>query len=174
MARNTFLLIALMLGTIFSVTAVTTAYAQDGGMAQTTSKGTLDIRLAPTWNEGGQASFTVSFLNPGADTLHQHQDYDFRILQGGQQVFSAANQVGQAVLHNVEGTLTVPFTFQENGDYTVQVYLAGTGIPAIPTDEEATFPITVVPEFPAGGIVAAVLAASITTAVVLSQRLKII
>jgi hypothetical protein len=174
MARNTFLLIALMLGTIFSVTAVTTAYAQDGGMAQTTSKGTLDIRLAPTWNEGGQAEFTVSFLNPGADTLHEHQDYDFRILQGGQQVFSAASQTGQAVLHNVEGTLTVPYMFQENGDYTVQVYLAGTGIPAIPTDEEATFPITVVPEFPAGGIVAAVLAASITTAVVLSQRLKII
>jgi hypothetical protein len=175
MARSTFLLVALLLGTIFSITTTaTSAYAQDGGMMQTTSKGTLDIRLAPTWNEGGQAAFTVSFLNPGTDTLHVHQDYDFRILQGGQQVFSAANQVGQAVLHNVEGTLTVPFTFQENGDYTVQVYLAGTGIPAIPTDEEATFPITVVPEFPAGGILAAVLAASITTAIVLSQRLKII
>src|SRR5918999_5713471 len=177
MARNTFLLIALMLGaTIFSITTTATAaYAQDGGMVQTTSKGTLDIRLAPTWNEGGQAEFSVSFLNPGTDTLHEHQDYDFRILRGGQQGFSAASQTGQTVLHNVEGTLTVPYMFQENGDYTVQVYLAGTGIsPTIPTDEEATFPITVVPEFPAGGILAAVLAASITTAMVLSQRLKII
>lgn len=174
MARSTFLLVALLLGTIFSITAVTAAYAQDGGMAQTTSKDTLDIRLAPTWNEGGQATFTVSFLNPGTDTLHEHQDYDFRILKDGQQVFSAANQTGQAVLHNVEGTLTVPYTFQENGDYTIQVYLAGTGIPAIPTDEEATFPITVVPEFPAGGILAAVLVASMTTAVVLSQRLKLV
>jgi hypothetical protein len=174
MARSTFLLVALLLGTIFSITAVTAAYAQDGGMAQTTSKDTLDIRIAPTWNEGGQATFTVSFLNPGTDTLHEHQDYDFRILKDGQQVFSAANQTGQAVLHNVEGTLTVPYTFQENGDYTIQVYLAGTGIPAIPTDEEATFPITVVPEFPAGGILAAVIAASMTTAVVLSQRLKLV
>jgi hypothetical protein len=174
MARSTFLLVALLLGTIFSITAVSAAYAQDGGMAQTTSKDTLDIRLAPTWNEGGQATFTVSFLNPGTDTLHEHQDYDFRILKDGQQVFSAANQTGQAVLHNVEGTLTVPYTFQENGDYTIQVYLAGTGIPAIPTDEEATFPITVVPEFPAGGILAAVIAASMTTAVVLSQRLKLV
>src|ERR687892_2833555 len=174
MARNTFLLIALMLGTIFSVTTTaTSAYAQDGGMAQTTSKGTLDIRLAPTWNEGGQAMFTVSFLNPGTDTLHQHQDYDFRILQGGQQVFSAASQTEQAILHNVEGTLTIPYTFQENGDYTVQVYLAGTGIPAIPTDEESTFPITVVPEFPAGGILAAVLTASLTIVIVLSQRTKL-
>jgi hypothetical protein len=174
MARSIFLLVALLLETIFSITAVTAAYAQDGGMAQTTSKNTLDIRIAPTWNEGGQATFTVSFLDPGTDTLHEHQDYDFRILKDGQQVFSAANQTGQAVLHNVEGTLTVPYTFQENGDYTIQVYLAGTGIPAIPTDEEATFPITVVPEFPAGGILAAVLAASMTTAVVLSQRLKLV
>src|ERR671919_2898821 len=167
MARNTFLLIALMRGTIFSVTTTaTSAYAQDGGMAQTTSKGTLDIGLAPTWNEGGQATFTVGFLNPGTETLHEHQDYDFRILQGGQQVFSAAGQTGQAVLHNVEGTLTVPYTFQENGDYTVQVYLAGTGIPAIPTDEEATFPITVAPEFPAGGILAAVMTASLTIVLV--------
>jgi hypothetical protein len=174
MARSTFLLVALLLGTIFSITAVSAAYAQDSGMAQTTSKDTLDIRLAPTWNEGGQATFAVSFLNPGTDTLHEHQDYDFRILKDEQQVFSAANQTGQAVLHNVEGTLTVPYTFQENGDYTIQVYLAGTGIPAIPTDEEATFPITVVPEFPAGGILAAVIAASMTTAVVLSQRLKLV
>lgn len=177
MAKSIFFFVALLFGaTIFSVTTTSAVYAQDGGMMQTTSKGTLDIRLAPTWNEGGQATFTVSFLNPGTDTLHEHQDYDFRILRGGQQVFSAAGQTGQAVLHNVEGTLTVPYTFQENGDYTVQVFLAGTGIPAIPTDEEATFPITVVPEFPAaGGILGAVLAVSITTAVVvLSQRLKLI
>jgi hypothetical protein len=176
MTRSTFLFVALLLGaTIFSVTTATAAYAQDSGMIETTSKDTLDISLAPTWNEGGQATFTVSFLNPGTDTLHEHQDYDFRILRGGQQVFSAAGQTGQAVLHNVEGTLTVPYTFQENGDYTIQVYLAGTGIPAIPTDEEATFPITVVPEFPAaGGILAAVLAASIITAIVLSQRMKLI
>lgn len=175
MARSIFLFVALLLGAIFSITIATAAYAQDGdGMVETTNKGTLDIRIAPTWNEGGQATFTVSFLNPGTETVHEHQDYDFRILRDGQQVFSTADQTGQAVLHNVEGTLTVPYTFQENGDYTIQVYLAGTGIPAIPTDEEATFPITVVPEFPAGGIVAAVLAGSITTAVVLSQRLRLI
>ncbi len=74
MARSIFLLVALLLGTFFSMTAATAAYAQDGGMAQTTSRGTLDVRLAPTWNEGGQATFTVSFLNPGTDTLHEHQD----------------------------------------------------------------------------------------------------
>jgi hypothetical protein len=173
MVRSIFLLVALVFGAIFNLTAATAVYAQDGGMVQATSKGTLDISLAPTWNEGGQATFAVSFLDPGTETLHQHQDYDLRILKDGQQVFGAANQTGQAVLHNVEGTSTIPYTFQENGDYTIQVYLAGTGIsPTIPTDEEATFPITVTPEFPAGGILAAVLAASMITAVVLSQRMK--
>ena len=179
MARSIFFLIALLVGAVFSVTTATTiaapAYAQEGGMVKSTSKGTLDISLAPTWSDAGQATFTVSFLNPGTDTVHQHQDYDFRILKDdGQEVFSAARQTGQSVLHNVEGTLTVPYTFQENGDYTVQVFLAGTGIPAIPTDEEATFPITVAPEFPAGGILAVVLAGSFTTAIVLSQRMKLI
>jgi hypothetical protein len=167
-----FFFIALMLlGAIFGVTTTTTAYAQEGGMVKTTDKGTLDIRLVPMWSEGGQATFTVSFLNPGTDTLHEHQDYDLRILKDAQEVFSAANQTGQAVLHNVEGTLTVPYTFQENGDYTIQVYLAGIGLPALPTDEEAAFPITVTPELPAAGILAVTLTALMTTtSIVLARR----
>jgi hypothetical protein len=178
MARSIFfLMIALLVGAVFSVTTATTiaapAYAQEGGMVKSTSKGTLDISLAPTWSDAGQATFAVSFLNPGTETVHQHQDYDFRILKDGQQVFSAAGQTGQSLLHNVEGTLTIPYTFQDNGDYTIQVFLAGTGIPAIPTDEEATFPITVTPEFPAGGILAIVLAASLTAVIVFQQRVKL-
>ena len=165
--------IALLLAAILNIT-IGAAYAQGGGMMQTTSKGTLDVRLEPVWSDGGQANFNVSFLNPGTGTPHQHQDYDFRILKDGQTVFSAANQTGQAVLHNVEGTLTVPYTFQQNGDYTIQVHLAGTGIgPTIPTDEDATFAITVAPEFPAG-ILAAALAASMTTAIVLARRGKLV
>jgi len=179
MARSIFFfLIALLLAAILTITTTTAnapaAHAQDGGMVKTTNKGTLDIRLEPVWSESGQAKFNVSFLNPGTEAVHEHQDYDFRILKDGQEVFSAARQTGQAILHNVEGTLTVPYTFQENGDYTIQVALAGTGIaPAIPTDEEATFPITVTPEFPAS-VMPAALAAFMATAIVLSQRLKLI
>jgi hypothetical protein len=77
MASIVFFFIAVLLAAIFSITTAV-AYAQESGMVQTTSKGTLDVRLEPTWSEGGQASFNVSFLNPGTNTLHQHQDYDFK------------------------------------------------------------------------------------------------
>ena len=163
MASSIFLA-ALLLVAVFGTAS---AYAQEGGMRGTTSKGTLDIMVVPTWGENGSATFRVSFFNPGTDTLHEHQDYDFRILKDGTEVFSAARQTGQNLIHNVEGTITVPYTFEENGDYTIQVYLAGTGIaPIIPTDEEVTFPVTIVPEFPAGaiGAIAAVMAGTLVFA----------
>jgi hypothetical protein len=70
MAKSKFFLvflIAMLLMVSFSVTTLlgSTAYAQEGAMLKTTDKGTLDIRLTPMWSEGGQATFTVSFLNPG-------------------------------------------------------------------------------------------------------------
>lgn len=169
MASSIFL-IALLLVPVFGVATV--AYAQEGGMVSPTSRGTLDIRVVPTWNDDGNATFRVSFLNPGTDTLHEHQDYDFRILKDGTEVFSAARQTGQVLIHNVNGNIIVPYKFEENGDYTVQIYLAGTGIaPIIPTEEQADFPIQVTPEFPAGALGA--IAALMTTVVVLARRYKI-
>lgn len=170
MASSIFL-IALLLAAIFSV--ATAAYAQEGGMTDTTSKGTLDIKLEPTQDpeDPHKYTFKVSFFNPGTDTLHEHQDYDFRILKDGTEVFSAARQTGQALIHNVEGTITVPYTFEENGDYSIQVYLGGTGIaPIIPTEEDVTFPVTVVPEFPAGAI--GIVAALMGGALVFARRLR--
>ena len=159
-------LIALLLASVISIATI--AYAQVV-MTQTTSKGTLDISVEPTWNENANASFKVSFLNPGTDTLHQHQDYDFRILKNGNEVFSAAEQTGQSLIHNAEGTITVPYLFQEQGEYTIQIYLAGTGIsPTIPTDEEVLFPIQVTPEFQTVAVGA--LAALMTTAILLGRR----
>ncbi|MFL6488784.1 MAG: hypothetical protein ACJ70V_04075 [Nitrososphaera sp.] len=181
MTKSILFLFALLVGSVFSITIATfgsVAYAQEGEMVKTTDKGTLDIGLSPAWTDDGQATFTVRFLNPGTNTVHQHQDYDLKILKDGQQVFSAANETEQAVLHNVEGTVTIPasgpFKFPQNGDYQVQVNLAGTGIPATPTNEQATFPITVTPEFPAFSILVVVLAASLIAAIVLPHRMKII
>jgi hypothetical protein len=164
MASSIFLIALLLVG-VFSL--ATAAHAQESAMTKPTSKATLDIRVEPMWNNDSKVTFKVSFLNPGTETLHQHQDYDFKILKDGTEVFSAAKQTGQVLIHNVEGTITVPYTFQEQGDYTIQVILAGTGIaPTIPTDEDATFQIKVTPEFPAGalGSVAALMATTIVLA----------
>jgi hypothetical protein len=181
--RYAMVLMVVLAATVVVVTSVlatttTTAFAQEGQgmMRQTTTDGTLDILLEPTWNPGSpgstgsQASFRVSFLKPGTDTLHEHQDYDFRILNSnGEQVFSAARQTNQPLLHNVPGTITVPYTFEEVGDYTIEVYLGGTGIgpTLIPTDETAKFNTVVTPEFPVGALGA--IAALIGTAIVLSR-----
>lgn len=160
--------IVLLLALVISTPS--RANAQETGMTVTTSKGTLDIRINYTLDleEERKATFKVSFLNPGTNILHEHQDYDFRILKNDQMVFSAARQTGQALIHNVGGTITVPYTFQEEGDYTIQVYLEGVGIaPTIPTDEEANIPIPDIPEFPVavlGGIVAALMTAVIVLA----------
>ena len=179
--RYAMVLMVVLAATVVVVTSVlattTTAFAQEGqGMRQTTTDGTLDILLEPTWNPGSpgstgsQASFRVSFLKPGTDSLHEHQDYDFRILNSnGEQVFSAARQTNQPLLHNVPGTITVPYTFEEMGDYTIEVYLGGTGIgpTLIPTDETAKFNTVVTPEFPVGALGA--IAALTGTAIVLSR-----
>ncbi len=149
-------------------------YAQ--GMEQT--GGTLDIMLEPAWsdnggNEGASAQLRVSFIDPATGQLHQHQDYDFVILQNGNEVFRASSVTGQQVIHNVPGTLTVPYTFEQNGDYVVRVELHGIGLPPIPiAPEYSDFPITVTPEFPAGalGAVAAVMAGAIAAARIRMKR----
>jgi hypothetical protein len=169
MASSIFPIALLLVAVAGSILTSTAVYAQNDGMVAKTSKGTLDVRLEQIWDPSAdrKATFKVSFLNPGTNAIHQHQDYDFKILKDDTEVFSAAKQTGQAVIHNAEGTITVPYTFPENGDYTIQIVLAGTGIaPTIPTDEEATFPIKVTPEFPMGalGAVAALMATTIVLA----------
>jgi hypothetical protein len=145
----------------------TNSFAQEGTWIVPTSGGSLDIMLEQNWTDNGTARFKITFLNPNTTQIHEHQDYDVLIRQGDNQIFSAAGEINQPLIHNVEGTVTVPvqpFSFPQNGDYIVEVQVLGLGFPPIPINPEtATFPITVVPEFPAGVIaaVAAVMAGSI-------------
>jgi hypothetical protein len=136
--------------------------------AQMASSGkSLDVAIEPQWSDGGNAKFKVSFFNPGTTNLHQHQDYDVAILQNGNEVFRASKEVNQQVLHNVEGTVTVPYKFTQNGGYTVRVEVLGLGLPPVPiAPENHDFTITVTPEFPLGalGIVAVVMAGTIAVA----------
>lgn len=150
-------LFALAAATLLTGFGFLNASAYADGMRA--NAGDLDILLEPDWSND-TARFKVSFLDPGTDTLHMHQDYDFIILQDGREVFSAAKQVNQPLIHNVEGTIVVPFKFENTGDYVVKVAIYGIGLPAIPMDEAVEFPINVTPEFPAGALVAAAAVAA--------------
>ena len=166
---------AILSATVLMMAIPSASFAQEeqqGWIVKTSGAGSLDIMLEQQWTPGGSAKFTISFLNPDTTTLHEHQDYDVLIRQGDSQIFSAAGAINQAIIHNVEGTTTIPYTFESQGDYTVEVQILGLNFPPIPiTPEVATFPITVIPEFPAGltGVIAAVVASS----VVLTRKFKL-
>jgi hypothetical protein len=169
------LVIVVIFASALIVAVPFNSFAQEqeqGWIVKTSGAGSLDIMLEQDWTDNGSARFTISFLNPNTTTLHEHQDYDVLIRQGGNQIFSAAGATNQPLIHNVEGTTTIPYQFEGTGDYTIEVQVLGLNFPPIPINPEvATFPITVVPEFPAGltGIIAAVVASS----VVLTRKFKL-
>jgi hypothetical protein len=131
------IVIALAAG-IFSIRtlSLTLTYAQSppgsgGNMKKTTSGGALDILLQPSPQPIGHTaptSFKVSFLQKGTDTVQPHIDYDLIIKDSnGKQVFQASQLAGQPgkPLHTAEGSVTIPYTFQNPGDYSVNIPVYG-------------------------------------------------
>ncbi|MGH9879559.1 MAG: hypothetical protein ACRD5H_18170, partial [Nitrososphaerales archaeon] len=68
--------------------------------------------------------------------------------------------------------ITVPYKFEQNGDYVVEVDVLGlgSGPTLIPTDESVQFNIKVTPEFPAG--MTAAVAGLVASAIILTRKLK--
>lgn len=138
------------------------------GMRNSSSGGSIDVLVEPTWPEtpDDQTQFNVSFLATGTDNVEPHAWFDLKIVDNtGEPVFSITQAVSQNVYHSAEGHVTVPVKL-ENGSYTIHVDILGTpGSPQfIPiTPETVEFSINVVPEFPVGmlGAVAAVVSGAI-------------
>ncbi len=167
-------LVAALLAAIIGTGIPPSAYSQESGASMTKplSGGSLDIMLEPIISNSTDVRFKVSFLNPNSTVLHEHQDYDFVIKQGESEIFSAAGVLNQPLLHNANGNITIPYAFEQNGDYTVEVRVLGLGFPPIPINPEtATFPIQVTPEFPVGIIGAA--AALVGVALVATRGFKL-
>jgi hypothetical protein len=159
------ILVALLLAAVVaSIPAV--ARAQEG-MRTPLSGNSLDVLVEPTWNDT-QTNFKVSFLKPGTDTVQVHIDYGFVIKQGEQEVFNAAQQ-GQPLLHTADGVVNIPFKFPANGDYSIEVSVAGINFVPMNT-ETATFSVNVTPEFPVGAV--GVVAALMTTAAIVLARYR--
>jgi hypothetical protein len=96
-----------------------------------TSGGSLDVILQTSPQPVGHTnptSLKVHFLTKATGAVQPHIDYDLIIKgSGGKQVFSASQLAGQsgAPLHTAEGIVTIPYTFQGPGDYTISVTIYG-------------------------------------------------
>ena len=117
----------------------------DPSLVQSTTGGSLDVNISPSpevINTNDEVKFKINFFEPGTDKIQVHVDYDFQILNNGEEIFSAAKQISQPLLHTAEGSVTIPFTFSSPGDYSIKIPVLG--INFIPINPEyAKFEFTV-------------------------------
>jgi hypothetical protein len=171
------IVVVVIVASIFSITP-TPIHAQtaSGGMKKTTSGGSLDVLVQPSPEPIGnkaQTSFKVTFLQKGTgDKVQPHIDYDFIIKDSnGKEIFRASQLAGQPgkPLHTAEGVVTIPYTFQGLGDYSINIPIYGILFNPI-KPESAEYSIKVAPEFPAG--VGALIMAAVIGIVLTANRFK--
>jgi hypothetical protein len=127
------------------VTFVDSFGYMDPNLVQSTTDGSLDVSISPSSeviNTNDQVKFKINFLEPGTDKIQVHVDYDFQILNNGEEIFSAAKQISQPLLHTAEGSVTIPFTFSSPGDYSINIPVLGINFVPI-NPESAKFEFTV-------------------------------
>jgi hypothetical protein len=103
-----------------------------------TSGGTINVGFstAPANpNPGDQTQLKISFLNK-QNAIQKHIDYRIIVTQGQNQVF------GIPITHTAEGSVSIPYQFQNAGDYQITVSVEGILFNPIPP-ETAVFPITI-------------------------------
>ncbi|HET7148908.1 MAG TPA: hypothetical protein VFI73_10465 [Candidatus Nitrosopolaris sp.] len=141
-----FVLVASIFGILLTPSLT---YAQTSGAAlnKVTSGGSLNIILQPSPYpivKGTQANLKISFDQKGSSSVQPHIDYDLTIVKGGKQVFQASALAGHPnqPLHTAEGTVTIPYTFQQPGGYAINVTVYGILFNPI-RPESVQFPISV-------------------------------
>ncbi len=116
-------------------------YAQEQSEQQIvlTDKGTLEVGLStiPTHPQPGeQTKFKIDFINKSTKAVQEHVDYSITVTKGNDQVF------GIPLTHTAIGSVTIPYEFQETGEYKLSVDVEGIVFQPIPT-ETALFTISV-------------------------------
>ncbi len=117
------------------------AYAQEQSEQKVvlTNKGTLQVGLStipahPLPEE--QTKLKIDFINKNTKAVQEHIDYSITVTKEDTQVF------GIPLTHTAIGSVTIPYEFQEAGEYKVSVDVQGILFQPIPT-ETASFAITV-------------------------------
>jgi len=117
----------------------------DPNLVQSTTDGSLDVNISPSpeiIHTNDEVKFKINFFEPGTNKIQVHVDYDFQILNNGEEIFSAAKQISQPLLHTAEGSVTIPFTFSSPGDYSINIPVLGINFVPI-NPESAKFEFTV-------------------------------
>ena len=99
-------------------------------MYKVTSGGSLNVILQPSpfpVIKGSQTNLKVSFDQKGSSAVQPHVDYDLTIMKDGKQVFQLSNSTGypNQPLHTTEGVVTIPYIFQQEGTYIVNITVYG-------------------------------------------------
>ena len=117
----------------------------DQNLLQSTTGGSLDVNITTSpevITTDKEVKFKINFLESGTDKIQVHVDYDFQVLKNGKEVFSAAKQINQPLLHTAEGSVTIPFMFSSPGSYSIKIPVLGINfIPINPEYAEFKFVI---------------------------------
>ncbi|MDW0189257.1 MAG: hypothetical protein QOA70_06355 [Nitrososphaeraceae archaeon] len=103
----------------------------------------IDLQIQPfPVTQNGNSQFKITFLQPSSQTVQVHVDYDFSISKMNSEVFRASSSTGQPLLHTAEGIVSIPYKFNQEGEYSVQVSVMGINFIPIKT-EQALFNLKV-------------------------------
>ena len=114
----------------------------DQNLFQSTTGGSLDVNITSpeVINKDKEVKFKINFFEPTTDKIQVHVDYDFQVLDNGKEIFSAAKQINQPLLHTAEGSVTIPFMFSSSGVYSIKIPVLGINfIPINPEYAEFKF-----------------------------------
>jgi hypothetical protein len=62
----------------------------DPNLVQSTTGGSLDVNISPSpevINTNEEVKFNINFFEPGSDKIQVHVDYDFQVLNNGENIF---------------------------------------------------------------------------------------
>ena len=117
----------------------------DQNLFHSTTGGSLDVNITSSPEviiTDNEAKFKINFFEPGTNKIQVHVDYDFQVLENGEEIFSAAKQINQPLLHTAEGSVTIPFVFSSPGIYSIKIPVLGINfIPINPEYAEFKFVI---------------------------------
>ena len=141
--------VVVLITSIFGIVLIppSTYAIPSATMNKATSGGSLNVMVQPTPNpvvKGTQTNFKVSFERKEGSAVQPHIDYDLTITKNGKLLFQASSLAGHPnqPLHTAEGIVTIPYTFQQQGDYIINITVYGILFNPI-KPEVAQFPISV-------------------------------